>query len=79
MLLLSETARKGNPAQEQFSISELSQEFDVTTRAIRFYEESISKSPGIFVPNYNFRVMLYFTIHQRATIPSFQLIFLPSL
>ena len=39
MLLLSETVRKGDPAQEQFSISELSQEFDVTTRAIRFYED----------------------------------------
>ena len=39
MLLVSEKARQGDPAQEQFSISELSQEFDVTTRAIRFYEK----------------------------------------
>ncbi|GIT53537.1 MAG: MerR family transcriptional regulator [Pseudomonadota bacterium] len=31
-------SRRGDTGQEQFSISELSQEFDVTTRAIRFYE-----------------------------------------
>ena len=54
MLLLSETARKGNPAQEQFSISELSQEFDVTTRAIRFYEDE-----GLLEPQRQGRQRVY--------------------
>ena len=54
MLLLSETAQKGGPTQEQFSISELSQEFDVTTRAIRFYEDE-----GLLEPQRNGRQRVY--------------------
>ena len=54
MLLLSETSRKGDPAQEQFSISELSQEFDVTTRAIRFYEDE-----GLLEPQRQGRQRVY--------------------
>ena len=54
MLLLSETARKDDPAQEQFSISELSQEFDVTTRAIRFYEDE-----GLLEPQRQGRQRVY--------------------
>ena len=54
MLLLSETARKGDPVQEQFSISELSQEFDVTTRAIRFYEDE-----GLLEPQRQGRQRVY--------------------
>ena len=54
MLLLSETARKGDPTQEQFSISELSQEFDVTTRAIRFYEDE-----GLLEPQRQGRQRVY--------------------
>ena len=38
--------RRGDTGQEQFSISELSQEFDVTTRAIRFYEDEGLLEPG---------------------------------
>ena len=54
MLLLSETARKDDPTQEQFSISELSQEFDVTTRAIRFYEDE-----GLLEPQRQGRQRVY--------------------
>ena len=54
MLLLSETVRKGDPAQEQYSISELSQEFDVTTRAIRFYEDE-----GLLEPQRHGRQRVY--------------------
>ena len=54
MLLLSEPARKGDPAQEQFSISELSREFDVTTRAIRFYEDE-----GLLEPHRQGRQRVY--------------------
>ena len=54
MLLLSETSRKGDPAQEQFSISELSREFDVTTRAIRFYEDE-----GLLEPHRQGRQRVY--------------------
>ena len=54
MLLLSETPREGDPAQEQFSISELSQEFDVTTRAIRFYEDE-----GLLEPHRQGRQRVY--------------------
>ena len=39
-------SRWGETGQEQFSISELSQEFDVTTRAIRFYEDEGLLEPG---------------------------------
>jgi|TARA_Y100000588_G_scaffold271526_1_gene287234 DNA-binding transcriptional MerR regulator len=39
-------SRRGETGQEQFSISELSQEFDVTTRAIRFYEDEGLLEPG---------------------------------
>ena len=54
MLLLSETTRKGDPTQEQFSISELSQEFNVTTRAIRFYEDE-----GLLEPHRQGRQRVY--------------------
>ena len=54
MLLVSENARQGDPAQEQFSISELSQEFDVTTRAIRFYEDE-----GLLEPHRQGRQRVY--------------------
>ena len=54
MLLVSENARQGDPAQEQFSISELSQEFDVTTRAIRFYEDE-----GLLEPQRQGRQRVY--------------------
>ena len=54
MLLLSETVRKGDPAQEQYSISELSREFDVTTRAIRFYEDE-----GLLEPQRQGRQRVY--------------------
>ena len=54
MLLVSEKARQGDPAQEQFSISELSQEFDVTTRAIRFYEDE-----GLLEPHRQGRQRVY--------------------
>ena len=54
MLLLGETARKDDPTQEQFSISELSQEFDVTTRAIRFYEDE-----GLLEPQRQGRQRVY--------------------
>ena len=54
MLLLSETPRKGDTAQEQFSISELSREFDVTTRAIRFYEDE-----GLLEPRRQGRQRVY--------------------
>ena len=54
MLLLSEIARKGDPVQEQFSISELSREFDVTTRAIRFYEDE-----GLLEPQRQGRQRVY--------------------
>jgi len=54
MLLLSEKARQGDPSQEQFSISELSQEFDVTTRAIRFYEDE-----GLLEPHRQGRQRVY--------------------
>ena len=39
-------SRRGEAGQEQFSISELSQEFDVTTRAMRFYEDEGLLEPG---------------------------------
>ena len=54
MLVLSETARQDDPTQEQFSISELSQEFDVTTRAIRFYEDE-----GLLEPQRQGRQRVY--------------------
>ena len=54
MLLLSEIAQKGGPTQEQFSISELSREFDVTTRAIRFYEDE-----GLLEPHRQGRQRVY--------------------
>ena len=54
MLQLSENARQGEPTQEQFSISELSREFDVTTRAIRFYEDE-----GLLEPNRKGRHRVY--------------------
>ena len=54
MLLLSETGRQGDSAQEQFSISELAQEFDVTTRAIRFYEDE-----GLLEPHRQGRQRVY--------------------
>ena len=54
MLLLGETARKDDPTQEQFSISQLSQEFDVTTRAIRFYEDE-----GLLEPRRQGRQRVY--------------------
>ena len=54
MLQLSQNARQGEPTQEQFSISELSREFDVTTRAIRFYEDE-----GLLEPNRKGRHRVY--------------------
>jgi DNA-binding transcriptional MerR regulator len=54
MLQLSEIARQGEPTQEQFSISELSREFDVTTRAIRFYEDE-----GLLEPHRQGRQRVY--------------------
>ena len=54
MLLLGETARKGDPAEERFSISDLSREFDVTTRAIRFYEDE-----GLLEPQRQGRQRVY--------------------
>ncbi|MED5390986.1 MAG: MerR family DNA-binding transcriptional regulator [Pseudomonadota bacterium] len=54
MLLLKENGQQGDPAQEQFSISELSQEFDVTTRAIRFYEDE-----GLLEPHRQGRQRVY--------------------
>ena len=54
MLQLSENARQGEPTQEQFSISELSREFDVTTRAIRFYEDE-----GLLEPHRQGRQRVY--------------------
>ena len=54
MLLLKENAQQGDPAQEKFSISELSQEFDVTTRAIRFYEDE-----GLLEPHRQGRQRVY--------------------
>ncbi|HIO76488.1 MAG TPA: MerR family DNA-binding transcriptional regulator [Gammaproteobacteria bacterium] len=54
MLQLSENARQGEPTQKQFSISELSREFDVTTRAIRFYEDE-----GLLEPHRQGRQRVY--------------------
>ena len=54
MLLLKENGQQGDPTQEQFSISELSQEFDVTTRAIRFYEDE-----GLLEPHRQGRQRVY--------------------
>ena len=54
MLQLSENLRQDELAQEQFSISELSREFDVTTRAIRFYEDE-----GLLEPNRKGRHRVY--------------------
>ena len=54
MLLMKENGQQGDPAQEQFSISELSQEFDVTTRAIRFYEDE-----GLLEPHRQGRQRVY--------------------
>ena len=54
MLLMKENAQQGDPAQEQFSISELAQEFDVTTRAIRFYEDE-----GLLEPHRQGRQRVY--------------------
>jgi DNA-binding transcriptional MerR regulator len=54
MLQLSENSRQDELAQEQFSISELSREFDVTTRAIRFYEDE-----GLLEPNRKGRHRVY--------------------
>ena len=54
MLLMKENGPQGDPAQEQFSISELAQEFDVTTRAIRFYEDE-----GLLEPHRQGRQRVY--------------------
>lgn len=54
MLLMKENGQQGDPAQEQFSISELAQEFDVTTRAIRFYEDE-----GLLEPHRQGRQRVY--------------------
>ena len=54
MLRLKENGQQGDPAQEQFSISELAQEFDVTTRAIRFYEDE-----GLLEPHRQGRQRVY--------------------
>ena len=54
MLQLSENAQQVEPTQEQFSISELSREFDVTTRAIRFYEDE-----GLLEPHRQGRQRVY--------------------
>jgi DNA-binding transcriptional MerR regulator len=54
MLQLSENSQQDELAQEQFSISELSREFDVTTRAIRFYEDE-----GLLEPNRKGRHRVY--------------------
>jgi len=54
MLQLSENSPQDELAQEQFSISELSREFDVTTRAIRFYEDE-----GLLEPNRKGRHRVY--------------------
>ena len=51
---MKENGQPGDPAQEQFSISELSQEFDVTTRAIRFYEDE-----GLLEPQRQGRQRVY--------------------
>ena len=54
MLLMKENGQQGDTAQEQFSISELAQEFDVTTRAIRFYEDE-----GLLEPHRQGRQRVY--------------------
>ena len=54
MLQLSENSQQDELAQEQFSISELSREFDVTTRAIRFYEDE-----GLLEPHRQGRQRVY--------------------
>ena len=54
MLQLSENSQQDELAQEQFSISELSREFDVTTRTIRFYEDE-----GLLEPNRKGRHRVY--------------------
>ena len=51
---MKENRQQGDPAQEQFSISELAQEFDVTTRAIRFYEDE-----GLLEPHRQGRQRVY--------------------
>ena len=52
----------GDPSQEQFSISDLSQEFDVTTRAIRFYEDE-----GLLEPRRQGRRRVY-TVRDRVRL-----------
>ena len=52
----------GDPGQEQFSISDLSQEFDVTTRAIRFYEDE-----GLLEPRRKGRRRVY-TVRDRVRL-----------
>ena len=51
---MKENGQQGDPTQEQFSISELAQEFDVTTRAIRFYEDE-----GLLEPHRQGRQRVY--------------------
>ena len=51
---MKENGQQGDTAQEQFSISELAQEFDVTTRAIRFYEDE-----GLLEPQRQGRQRVY--------------------
>ena len=51
---MKENGQQGDTAQEQFSISELAQEFDVTTRAIRFYEDE-----GLLEPHRQGRQRVY--------------------
>jgi DNA-binding transcriptional MerR regulator len=52
----------GDSGQEQFSISDLSQEFDVTTRAIRFYEDE-----GLLEPRRKGRRRVY-TVRDRVRL-----------
>ena len=52
----------GDSDQEQFSISDLSQEFDVTTRAIRFYEDE-----GLLEPRRKGRRRVY-TVRDRVRL-----------
>ena len=51
---MKENGQQGDTAQEQFSISELAQEFDVTTRAIRVYEDE-----GLLEPHRQGRQRVY--------------------
>jgi len=52
----------GDSGQEQFSISDLSQEFEVTTRAIRFYEDE-----GLLEPRRKGRRRVY-TVRDRVRL-----------